>query len=475
VKRRGLIAAATMLPGAAAAQPDQATALPDTAHNIRAFGAVGDGVADDTGAIQAALDQALAVGGAVFIPDGVYRIGGALRSHGDHQRIVGAGWNARLLRADGNNGPLLTLAGRGSFVSALTVDGNGGSGAVRGPDVGLAGADSTAAELNMLNAGLIGIGIAADRCTIRNCTITGLAIPDIQSYGIWAIADNAGTMIRDNHITGTGIDAIGVSGTGFAVTGNYVANCHAHVTEGGGQVAVYDNTGRTRNGVLTGNVIGRGNSRVSGGMELAGRNISVTGNTVADQNFFGINIDSGSGFLFEGNVVSNCGQAYPGTDAAPLGAALTMFAGVADFHIFGNRFADDQAVATQTCGVFVPAGVSDRYSIVGNVFSGMRMAPVIDGGTGLNRVIRDNFGIDDVIPAVSAAASLALPLNPVVALTGRARVAAFTGPAWTGRTITLLPAQAMAFAAGGNIANAVTAPAGGTVTGVFDGQVWRLR
>lgn len=42
--------------------------------SVKDFGAVGDGLVDDTAAIQAALD----VGGAVFVPEGTYLIGGAL-------------------------------------------------------------------------------------------------------------------------------------------------------------------------------------------------------------------------------------------------------------------------------------------------------------------------------------------------------------------------------------------------------------
>src|SRR5690606_10759765 len=44
-------------------------------YNVRDFGAVGDGVTDDSTAIQAALDAANAAGGGeVYIPDGVYAI-----------------------------------------------------------------------------------------------------------------------------------------------------------------------------------------------------------------------------------------------------------------------------------------------------------------------------------------------------------------------------------------------------------------
>lgn len=48
------------------------------ATNVRDFGAVGDGVTDDTAAIQAAIDAAAATDDPVIqFPEGVYRVVGA--------------------------------------------------------------------------------------------------------------------------------------------------------------------------------------------------------------------------------------------------------------------------------------------------------------------------------------------------------------------------------------------------------------
>ena len=48
--------------------------------NIREFGAKGDGVADDTAAIQKAIDEAAKVKGTVFVPDGLY-LSSTLKMH----------------------------------------------------------------------------------------------------------------------------------------------------------------------------------------------------------------------------------------------------------------------------------------------------------------------------------------------------------------------------------------------------------
>lgn len=49
--------------------------LADVGHNVKAYGAVGDGSADDTAAFQAAHD-ALSAGGSLFVPAGTYKVQG---------------------------------------------------------------------------------------------------------------------------------------------------------------------------------------------------------------------------------------------------------------------------------------------------------------------------------------------------------------------------------------------------------------
>lgn len=55
------------------------------------FGAAGDGMSDDTGAIQAAIDT----GHPVYLPSGTYRVH-TLRWSGDNRVLRGAGWDTKL-------------------------------------------------------------------------------------------------------------------------------------------------------------------------------------------------------------------------------------------------------------------------------------------------------------------------------------------------------------------------------------------
>ena len=55
--------------------------------NVRDFGAVGDGLADDTAAIQSALDSCKSTGGTVFFPEGTYVITAYLVFY-SHQALI---------------------------------------------------------------------------------------------------------------------------------------------------------------------------------------------------------------------------------------------------------------------------------------------------------------------------------------------------------------------------------------------------
>jgi Pectate lyase superfamily protein len=75
----------------------RATRLEGAALNVKAFGAVGDGVADDTSEIQAALTAASTGGGLVYVPPGTYMLSASLvvptKTH-----LIGAGAGATTLK-----------------------------------------------------------------------------------------------------------------------------------------------------------------------------------------------------------------------------------------------------------------------------------------------------------------------------------------------------------------------------------------
>src|SRR5262249_20375372 len=92
-----------------------------TAYNVREFGADGDGEADDTAKIQAAIDAARTTGGIVFFPPGTY----STRRLTLHSRVHlrGSGVDATVLKLrPGANSAILESAG----YAALTGTGSDG-------------------------------------------------------------------------------------------------------------------------------------------------------------------------------------------------------------------------------------------------------------------------------------------------------------------------------------------------------------
>ncbi|WP_203096338.1 glycosyl hydrolase family 28-related protein [Skermanella rosea] len=89
-------------PGAGAVRRSIRDKLADVA-SVRDYGAVGDGIADDTLAIQAALTAATSV----FVPPGTYRVTGTLPV-GYGQTLHGSGAGS-ILRADGEGFPVVLL------------------------------------------------------------------------------------------------------------------------------------------------------------------------------------------------------------------------------------------------------------------------------------------------------------------------------------------------------------------------------
>lgn len=96
------------------------------AFDVRSFGAIGDGVADDTAAFQAAIDAAQENGRTVDIPAGTYRIDGTVhiapQSWGF--RIRGVGYDSVLLRSAGTLGPVLSITnpGGGSYFQTSRIE-----------------------------------------------------------------------------------------------------------------------------------------------------------------------------------------------------------------------------------------------------------------------------------------------------------------------------------------------------------------
>lgn len=99
-------------------------------YNVTAYGAVGDGVTDDTAAIQAAVDAAEVSGGTVTLPRGSYLVSSEIllsSSFASEFGITfsGDGTNATKILAGANSMAIIRCAGNYNNIRGLSLYGNG--------------------------------------------------------------------------------------------------------------------------------------------------------------------------------------------------------------------------------------------------------------------------------------------------------------------------------------------------------------
>ena len=145
--------------------------------SVKDFGAVGDGVTDDTVAIQAAL--AAGAGGTVFFPEGTYIVDGSLLQMQDGTTVIGYG--ATLKLAAGTYASTRYFLGTGTGITYS-------SGAGRTVDVTVLGIkiDGNISNVTVTgSASCYGINMyQVDGATIRDVTIKNLPGTTGNGYGL---------------------------------------------------------------------------------------------------------------------------------------------------------------------------------------------------------------------------------------------------------------------------------------------------
>ena len=100
--------------------------------SVKDFGAVGDGVTDDTAAIQAAITYVSSVGGTVWLPRGTYKTTSAITITASNVSFVGDGSGATIINNTGTGDGLVLGDGSaqviGSTVGGFTLQGSASSG-----------------------------------------------------------------------------------------------------------------------------------------------------------------------------------------------------------------------------------------------------------------------------------------------------------------------------------------------------------
>jgi hypothetical protein len=114
---------------------------------------------------------------------------------------------------------------------------------------------------------------------------------------------------------------------------------------------------------------------------------------------------------------------------------------ISDFIFEGNRSGPVDGLATnsQGYGVAVFAGANNNYTIRGNDLTGNVTGALSDAGTGTNKVITSNLGIDTTYITLASAGTLVLPATGEnsIYVSGNTPITTISG-AHEGRDITLV-------------------------------------
>jgi len=253
---------------ARAADPPAGTFL-----DVRQFGAKGDGAADDTKAVQSAIDAAASRGAAVFIPPGVYRTS-ELRLR-PHVSVTGIpawdyehGFGSVLRLADERAGCLLNITGAfGATIDGLCLDGSKLGTGVHG------------VWLNKADYGRQEDTFRIERCQIANFSGDGVRLTRAWCFSIRhsMIAYNGGDGISLRGWDGFLIDnwLSGNQRAGFAARDeNASCTFTGNRIEWNGEEGILINGGDGYN--LTGNFLDRAGT--CGLAVLGGMQMSITGN-----------------------------------------------------------------------------------------------------------------------------------------------------------------------------------------------------
>ncbi|AKU98780.1 Phage protein [Labilithrix luteola] len=180
-----------------------------TVIDAKSEGAVGDGVTDDTVAIQNAITKVVGTGGAVTIPDGTYLV--APPSQGGQALTIASGMTLKL-----SSGAVLKAKPGGPESAALI--------AIRGPNVNVVGGTIAGDRASHTGTGDVGVGISI--IGSANVSLDGVTIEGFWSDGV-AIrgASNitlCGVLAQHNRRRGVGIESV----EGFTATNSSFSNTY---------------------------------------------------------------------------------------------------------------------------------------------------------------------------------------------------------------------------------------------------------
>jgi hypothetical protein len=389
--------------------------------SVKDFGAVGDGVTDDTAACQLALDT----GKNVFFPDGEYRIVGRLG--------VSAGQNVTTFGATVTADPV------GSYLGIFGCDGD---------DINISGfrfKGNGVATTNAIESGFSQLGAAVRGHSVKNITVHNCSFSDfvfVQVYdasvgfntcsgitvtenrffsscaggldvnfayytGDCIVSKNHSTSATDAfcYISTVGSASVDPAGTELSVTSHHVISDNIYiksngdVVPGGRHGIIVHYNGGDSHSTITGNVLVNG---IRHGIYMRGDNVvgaDTTGPDIISNNiirYFGGLEASGGGLsgygynsgmklentrpaIIDGNLIEKCGYNTDGTArTTAISAGMDIIRAMRNVIVSNNQITDING-AGMNFAPTVPLGSGD-YSIDKLLIDGNIVKDTIRGG-----------------------------------------------------------------------------------------------
>jgi hypothetical protein len=407
-------------------------------YNVQGYGAKGDGVSDDTAAVQAAINAAnTAGGGIVFFPPGTYLCGRLTM----YSKIIlmGTGKALSIIKMkSGTNADFLTTSSSLSNFGFrdLTFDGNNANN-TSGAGLVLSGTDISVFNCEIANFPAYGIyGVSGNRLYIKNCyihnnknvgvligvagntfseiDIEGCNITSNDSHGI--LIGNGSTAIAtrvtidSNIVTLNGANTAGAGGGGIWVwTGgsNVAITNNVVYSNNGDNIAVAGGTNVNITGNQSSYAAGVPADLVNSGIAISAgaSHIVIDGNECFNNTAAGIIVRGATNHVtIVGNICwnnsqyVNPGQGYPA--GSFHGIQIDTISPDADsgnyISISGNRCFDDQGTKTQGYGIKIDAN-ADFVICQNNVINGNLLGPLLNNASGSKSIIiANNVGYNPV-------------------------------------------------------------------------------